>query len=93
MKKHVIAIGVVVLSAITCGAMFLLAFYRQFALVEVAASLATGVQVYFLSASIGDLLEDKEEPSRRRLAGAVAIAGALVFYFLVKRYLGGPGGS
>ena len=50
----------------------------------------TGVQVYFLSSSIGDLLEDKEEPSRRRLAGAVAIAGALVFYFLVKRYLGEP---
>ena len=48
---------------------------------------------YLLSSSIGDLLEDKEEPSRRRLAGAVAIAGALVFYFLVKRYLGGPGGS
>jgi hypothetical protein len=48
------------------------------------------VQLYLLSSSIGDLLEDKEEPSRRRLAGAVAIAGALVFYFLVKRYLGGP---
>jgi hypothetical protein len=93
LKKHVIAIGVVLLSAITCGATFLLALYRQFALVEVAASLATGVQVYFLSSSIGDLLEDKEEPSRRRLAGAVAIAGALVLYFLVKRYLGGPGGS
>ena len=83
----------VLLSAITCGATFLLALYRQFALVEVAASLATGVQVYFLSSSIGDLLEDKEEPSRRRLAGAVAIAGALVVYSLVKRYLGGPGGN
>lgn len=69
MKKHVIAIGVVLLSAITCGATFLLALYRQFALVEVAASLATGVQVYFLSSSIGDLLEDKEEPNRQRLAG------------------------
>ena len=60
LKKHVIAIGVVLLSAITCGATFLLALYRQFALVEVAASLATGVQVYFLSSSIGDL------PERRR---------------------------
>jgi dipeptide/tripeptide permease len=89
LKKHVIAIGVVLVSAITCGATFLLALYRQFALVEVAASLATAVQRYLLS----DLLDDKEEPSRRRLAGAVAIAGALVFYFLVKRYLGGPRGS
>ena len=69
MKKHVIAIGVVLVSAITCGATFLLALYRSSLLVEVAASLATGVQVYFLSAAIGDLLEDKEEPSRRRLAG------------------------
>lgn len=69
MKKHVIAIGVVLVSAITCGATFLLALYRQFALVEVAASLATAVQLYLLSSSIGDLLDDKEEPSRRRLAG------------------------
>jgi hypothetical protein len=74
LKKHVIAIGVVLVSAITCGATLLLALYRQFALVEVAASLAIGVQLYLLSSSIGDLLEDKEEPSRRRLAGAVAIA-------------------
>jgi len=73
LKKHVIAIGVVLVSAITCGATFLLALYRQFALVEVAASLATAVQLYLLSSSIGDLLDDKEEPSRRRLAGAVAI--------------------
>jgi hypothetical protein len=93
LKKHVIAIGVVLLSAITCGATFLFALYGLFALVEVAASLATGVQLFFLSWSIGDLLEGKEEPSLRRLAGAVAIAGALVFYFLVKRYLGGPGPS
>jgi len=93
LEKHVIAIGVVLVSAITCGATFLLALYRQFALVEVAASLAIGVQLYLLSSSIGELLEDKEEPSRRRLVGASAIAGALVFYFLVKRYLGGPRAS
>jgi hypothetical protein len=30
LKKHVIAIGVVLVSAITCGATFLLALYRQF---------------------------------------------------------------
>ena len=47
LKKHVIAISVVLVSAITCGATFLLALYRQFALVEVAASLATAVQLYF----------------------------------------------
>jgi len=87
LEKHVIAIGVVLVSAITCGATFLLALYRQFALVEVAASLAIGVQLYLLSSSIGDLLEDKEKPSLPRLAAALAIAGVLVVYFLVKRYL------
>jgi hypothetical protein len=92
MKKHVIAIVVVFLSAITCGATFLSALYRQFALAEVAASLATGVQLYFLSSSIGDLLEDKKEPNRLRLVSAVGIAAALLLYVLVKRYLGAPGG-
>jgi hypothetical protein len=87
MKKHAAAIVLVLLSAITCGATFLFALSRQFALVEVAASLATGVQLYFLSSSIGDLLEDKEKPSLPRLAAALAIAGVLVVYFLVKRYL------
>jgi uncharacterized membrane protein len=87
MKKHVIAIFVVLLSAITCGATFLFALYRQFAMVEVVASLAVGVQLYFLSSSIGDVLEDKKEPSLPRLAAAVTIALAVVFYFLLKRYL------
>jgi len=86
MKKHVIAIVVVLLSAIICGATFLFALYRQFAMVEVVASLATGAQLYFLSSSIGDVLEDQQEPSLPRLAAAAAIAGAVVIYFLVKRY-------
>jgi hypothetical protein len=86
MKKHVIAIVVVLLSAITCGATFLFALYRQFAMVEVVASLAAGAQLYFLSSSIGDVLEDKKVPSLPRLAAAVAIAGTVVFCFLVKRY-------
>jgi len=86
MKKHVMAIVVVLLSAITCGATFLFALYRQFAMVEVVASLATGAQLYFLSSSIGDVLEDQQEPSLPRLAAAAAIAGAVVIYFLVKRY-------
>jgi len=87
MKAHITTIVGVLLSAITCGATFLFALHRQFALVEVAASLALGAQLYFLSSSIGDVLEDKKEPSLPRLAAAVAIAGAVVFYFLLKRYL------
>jgi hypothetical protein len=86
MKKHVITIIAILLSAITCGATFLFALYRQFALVEVAASIAIGVQLYFLSSSIGDVLEDKGEPSRVRLVLAVSVAGVVVAYFLVSRY-------
>jgi hypothetical protein len=89
MKKHVITIIAILLSAITCGATFLFALYRQFALVEVAASIAIGVQLYFLSSSIGDVLEDKGEPSRVRLVLAVSVAGVVVAYFLVSRYFEG----
>ena len=81
-----IAIVVVLLSAIPGGATFLLSLYRQFAMVEVVASLATRARLYFLSSSIGDVLEDQQEPSLPRLAAAAAIAGAVVIYFLVKRY-------
>jgi hypothetical protein len=49
MKEHVRTIIAVVLSAITCGATFLFALCRQPALVEVAASIAIGGQLYFLS--------------------------------------------
>jgi hypothetical protein len=89
MKKHVLTIIAILLSAITCGATFLFALYRQLALVEVAASIAIGVQLYFLSSSIGDVLEDKGEPSRVRLVLAVSVAGAVVAYLLVSRYLRG----
>ncbi len=82
-------LGVVVaafLSALACGATFLFALYRQFALVEVAASIATGVEVYFLSSAIGDLLEDRKEPSLLKLAAAMGLAGGIVIYFLISKY-------
>jgi hypothetical protein len=45
---------------------FLACLFRQFGLVEVAASLGAGVEVFFLSSSIGDLFEDAPNPNRRR---------------------------
>jgi hypothetical protein len=86
-KRHLRVVIAALLSAITCGATFLFALYRQFAMVEVAASLATGVELYFLSSSIGDLLEDQEEPSALKLLGSVALAGAVVAYFMISKYL------
>jgi len=86
MKSHAGLVIAVLLSAITCGATFLFALYRQLALVEVAASLATGVEVYLLSSSIGDWIEKKPEASRRRLAVGVGLAFGLVSYFLLAKY-------
>jgi hypothetical protein len=39
MKSHVASVTGVLVSAISCGATFMLALYRQLALVEVAANL------------------------------------------------------
>lgn len=76
-----ITIIAVLLSAIACGATFLFALYRQFALVEVAASMTIGVELYFLSSSIGDAPEDKDEPGSVRLLLPVSAVGVVVAYF------------
>lgn len=87
MKSHVLTVLAVVLSALTCGATFLFALYRQLALVEVAASLVTGLELYFLSSSIGDWIEEKQRPSQSRVWIAVGLAAAVVCYFLIARAL------
>ena len=87
MKKHAGLVIVLLLSAITCGATFLLALYRQLALVEVAASLSVGVELYLLSSSIGDWIEKKPEANRLRLVVGVALALGVVSYFLVSKYM------
>jgi uncharacterized PurR-regulated membrane protein YhhQ (DUF165 family) len=85
MKNLVGRVIAVFLSAITCGATFLFALYRQLAMVEVAASLAIGVELYFLSSSIGDLIEEKPEPNKSRWVVAVGLAAAVVCYFLIAK--------
>ena len=91
MKAHLGVIIGTALAAITCGATFLSALFRQFGLVEVAASLATGAEVFFLSSSIGDLLEDKPQPNRVRFLSALGLAAAIVAYFLVMRFQNSSG--
>ena len=90
-RAHVLVIAVTGLCAVTCGVTFLFALFRQFGLVEVAASLSAWIEVYFLSASIGDLLEDKPEPNRKRFLTALGLAAAIVLYFLVMRIAAGHG--
>ncbi len=85
-NRHIWTIVVVIASALTCGATFLFALYRQLALVEVAASIAIGVQLYFLSSSIGDWLEEKHSPNKSRRWIALSLAAGVVAYFLIARH-------
>jgi len=85
MKSHALLVIGVALSAITCGATFLFALYRQLAMVEVAASLVTGVELYLLSSSIGDWIEKKPQANRRRLLIAVGLACSVVLGFYIAR--------
>ncbi len=85
MHRNLGMVIVALLSAIACGATFLFGLYRQFALVEVAASIATGIEVYFLSSSIGDMLEDREKINKVKLVAAIALAASIVAYFLIAK--------
>jgi hypothetical protein len=87
MKAHLLVIIGTALAAVICGATFLLALFRQFGLVEVAASLGAGVEVFFLSSSIGDLLEDAPNPNRRRFTAAILLVAAIVAYFLIMLFV------
>jgi hypothetical protein len=89
MKLHAWTIAVTIFAAFGCAATFLLALFRQYGLVEVAASLGVGVEVFFLSSSIGDLLENKPEPNRVRTVAAIGIALGVSVYFLIVRVIKG----
>lgn len=69
------------------GAIFVVALFHEFALVEVAASLLTGLQVFFFSAAIADLLEKKKEPNRLRNSAVVLATIFLIAFYSFTRYL------
>ena len=87
MKNHTVRVLAVLCSALTCGATFLVSLYRQLALVEVAASIAIGVELYFLSSSVGDWIERKERPGKTRVWIAILLAAGVVCYFLIAKTL------
>jgi hypothetical protein len=86
MSKSVVTLAATILSAITCGATFLFALVRQFAMVEIAASIVTGVQLYLLSSTVGDLIEGKTEGRKIKLAMSLMLTGGVVAAFLLKKY-------
>ena len=87
MKRHILTILMSIIASVISGAVFVAALFHQFALVEIAASLLTGLQVFFLSSAIGDLLDDKKEANRLRNATVVLVTIFLVAFYSVTRYL------
>jgi hypothetical protein len=86
MKRQVLTVLMSVAAAVISGAVFVVALFHQFALVEVAASMLTGLQVFFLSSAIGDLLDEKKEPNRARNSAVVLVTVFLVAFYSFTRY-------
>jgi hypothetical protein len=86
MKRHVVTVLMSVAAAVISGAIFVVALFHQYALVEVAASILTGLQVLFLSAAIGDLLDEKTELNRARYSAVVLVTVFLVAFYSFTRY-------
>lgn len=84
--RYIFSIVLSLAAVITSGAIFLFSLIRQFALVEVAASLVTALQVYFLSSAIADLLEKAKRPGHRRNALVVLFTVFLVAFYSFTRY-------
>ena len=87
MRRHVLTVLMNLLAAGICGAIFLVALFHEFALVEVAAALLTGLQVFFLSAAIADMVERKKQASRVRNSAVVLATIFLIAYYSFTRYL------
>ena len=86
-RRHILTILMSSMATAVTGAIFVVALIHEFALVEVAASLLTGLQVFFLSGAIADLLEKKKGPSRLRNSAVVLAAVFLIAFYSFTRYL------
>jgi hypothetical protein len=86
MKRHVLTVLMNLVAALISGAIFVVALFHQYALVEVAASILTGLQVFFLSSAIGDLLDERKEPNRARNSAVVLVTVFLVAFYTFTRY-------
>jgi hypothetical protein len=73
-------------ATVISGVIFLAALLREYALVEVTASVITGLQVFFLSSAFGDLLEKKRESNQARNSAVVLVTVFLVAFYSFTRY-------
>lgn len=85
-RRHLMTVLMSLVACVISGTVFVVALLHQYALVEVAASLVTGLQVFFLSSAIGDLLNKIKEPSRTRNSAVVLITVFLVAFYSFTRY-------
>ncbi|HKW64779.1 MAG TPA: hypothetical protein VJN89_19655 [Candidatus Acidoferrum sp.] len=86
MLRYISAIALSLAASVTCGAIFVFSLIHQFPLVEVAASLVTALQVYYLSSAIADLIEKAKRPRRRRNSLAILFAVFLVAFYSFTLY-------
>ena len=83
--RHVFSIGLSLLASLTSGAIFLVSLIDELALVEVAASLCTALQVFFFSSAIADWI-GREKRTRTRNLWVVVFAVLLIAFYFFSRY-------
>ena len=86
MKRQVMSVMMSCVAVVISGTIFVIALFEQYALVEMAASIITALQVFFLSSAIGDLLEKKKETNRTRNSAAVLVTIFLVAFYSFRKY-------
>jgi hypothetical protein len=86
MRRHKLSVLMSFAAAVISATIFLVALFEQFALVEVAASIITALQVFFLSSAIGDLLEKKKETNRTRNSAVVLLTIFLAAFYSFRKY-------
>lgn len=84
--RYIFAIALSLAASVTGGAIFLLSLLHQFALVEVAATLVTALQVFLLTSTIADLFEKAKRSSSRRNSLVILFTVFLVAFYSFTRY-------
>ena len=87
MKRHVASVVMGFVATGISGTVFVVALFDQYALVEMAASIITALQVFFLSSAIADLLEKKKGTNRTRNSAVVLVTIFLVAFYSFRKYL------
>jgi len=86
MKRHAVSVVMSLAAAAISGTIFVIALFDQYALVEMTASIITALQVFFLSSTIGDMLEKKKETNRTRNSAVVLVTIFLVAFYSFRKY-------